>query len=103
MDIRKQSLEKHYEWGGKVEVVSRVKIESRDDLSLAYTPGVAEACVRIHDDPSEVWRLTRRKNLVAVVTDTTLERIWLHYDPETDTFSFPSRGYYYHVSMPRKG
>ena len=71
MDIRKQSLEKHYEWGGKVEVVSRVKIESRDDLSLAYTPGVAEACVRIHDDPSEVWRLTRRKNLVAVVTDGT--------------------------------
>ena len=71
MDIRKQSLEKHYEWGGKVEVVSRVKIESRDDLSLAYTPGVAEACVRIHDDPSEVWRLTRRKNLVAVITDGT--------------------------------
>ena len=71
MDIRKQSLEKHYEWGGKVEVVSRVKIESREDLSLAYTPGVAEACVRIHDNPSEVWRLTRRKNLVAVVTDGT--------------------------------
>ncbi len=69
MDIRKQSLDKHYEWGGKVEVVSRVKIESREDLSLAYTPGVAEACVKIHDEPDEVWRLTRRKNLVAVVTD----------------------------------
>lgn len=71
MDVKKQSLQKHYEWNGKVEVVSRVKIESREDLSLAYTPGVAEACIKIHDEPDEVWRLTRRSNLVAVVTDGT--------------------------------
>lgn len=71
MDVRKESLSKHYEWGGKVEVVSRVKIESRDDLSLAYTPGVAEACLKIKYEPDEVWRLTRRGNLVAVITDGT--------------------------------
>jgi len=71
MDVREKSLLKHYEWGGKIEVVSRVKIEGREDLSLAYTPGVAEACVKIRDNPDECWRLTRRKNLVAVVTDGT--------------------------------
>ena len=47
MDIRKESLKKHYEWRGKIEMVSRVKVESREDLSLAYTPGVAEACLVI--------------------------------------------------------
>ena len=52
MDIRQRSLKKHYEWGGKIEVVSRAKIESREDLSLAYTPGVAEPCVVIHNDVS---------------------------------------------------
>ena len=71
MDIREKSLKKHYEWGGKVEVVSRVKIESREDLSLAYTPGVAEACIRIKDKPEESYELTRRSNLVAVITDGT--------------------------------
>ncbi len=71
MDIKEKSLASHYEWGGKVEVISRVRIESREDLSLAYTPGVAEACLRIKDNPDEVWRLTRRSNLVAVVTDGT--------------------------------
>lgn len=71
MNVKEESLKKHYEWGGKVEVVSRVKISSREDLSLAYTPGVAEACVRIKESPDEVWRLTRRSNLVAVVTDGT--------------------------------
>ena len=71
MDIRKESLKKHYEWRGKIEVVSRVKVESREDLSLAYTPGVAEACLVIKDDVMKSYELTRRKNLVAVVTDGT--------------------------------
>ena len=71
MDIRKESLKKHYEWQGKIEVVSRAKIESREDLSLAYTPGVAEACVVVHEDVSKSYELTRRGNLVAVITDGT--------------------------------
>ena len=71
MDVREKSLIAHYNWGGKIEVISRAKIENREDLSLAYTPGVAEACLKIKDNPDEVWRLTRRKNLVAVITDGT--------------------------------
>lgn len=71
MDIRKESLNKHYEWQGKIEVVSRVKVETREDLSLAYTPGVAEPCLAIRDDVMKSYDLTRRKNLVAVVTDGT--------------------------------
>ena len=71
MDIRKESLKKHYEWGGKIEVVSRVQINSREDLSLAYTPGVAEPCLEIEKDYEKSWELTRRSNLVAVVTDGT--------------------------------
>jgi len=71
MDIRKESLNKHYDWQGKIEVVSRVKVESREDLSLAYTPGVAEPCLVIKDDVMKSYELTRRKNLVAVVTDGT--------------------------------
>ncbi|MBQ8372268.1 MAG: NADP-dependent malic enzyme [Clostridia bacterium] len=71
MGIREDSLKKHYEWGGKVEVVSRVKINSREDLSLAYTPGVAEPCLAIKEDISKSYELTRRSNLVAVVTDGT--------------------------------
>lgn len=71
MDIREESLQKHYEWGGKIEVVSRVKINERSDLSLAYTPGVAEPCLAIKEDYNRSWELTRRSNLVAVVTDGT--------------------------------
>ncbi len=71
MDIKEESLKKHYEWGGKIEVVSRVKVESREDLSLAYTPGVAEPCLKIKDDVKKSWELTRRNNLVAVITDGT--------------------------------
>ena len=71
MTVREKSLEKHYEWKGKIEVVSRVAIESRDDLSLAYTPGVAEPCLAIRDDYDKSWELTRRSNLVAVITDGT--------------------------------
>ena len=50
MDIREESLKKHYEWGGKIEVISRAEIKDRKDLSLAYTPGVAEPCLAIKDD-----------------------------------------------------
>ena len=71
MDIRQESLKKHYEWQGKIEVVSRVSVETRQDLSLAYTPGVAEPCLEIQKDPSKSYELTRRSNLVAVITDGT--------------------------------
>ena len=71
MDIRQESLKKHYEWQGKIEVVSRVKIDAREDLSLAYTPGVAEPCLEIQKDESKSYELTRRSNLVAVITDGT--------------------------------
>ena len=71
MDIRKRSLEKHYEWNGKIEVVSKVDIKTREDLSLAYTPGVAEPCLEIQKDTDKSYELTRRNNLVAVVTDGT--------------------------------
>ena len=71
MDIRQESLQKHYEWQGKIEVVSRAPIENRNDLSLAYTPGVAEPCLEIQKNPAKSFELTRRHNLVAVVTDGT--------------------------------
>lgn len=71
MSIGEESLKKHYEWGGKIEVVTRCPIDSREDLSLAYTPGVAEPCLEIQRHPEESFRLTRRSNLVAVITDGT--------------------------------
>ena len=71
MDIRQQSLQKHYEWKGKIEVISRAPIKDRSDLSLAYTPGVAEPCLEIQKNPNKSYELTRRSNLVAVVTDGT--------------------------------
>ena len=71
MDIRQESLKKHYEWNGKIEVITRCPINNREDLSLAYTPGVAEACMVIHNDYNKSYELTRRNNLVAVITDGT--------------------------------
>ena len=71
MDIKKESLKKHYEWNGKIEVIARCPVETREDMSLAYTPGVAEACLVIKDDVNKSFELTRRNNLVAVVTDGT--------------------------------
>lgn len=71
MDIRQESLKKHYEWNGKIEVVSRVPISSSEDLALAYTPGVAEPCLEIQKNIDKSFELTRRNNLVAVVTDGT--------------------------------
>ncbi|MDE6362131.1 MAG: NADP-dependent malic enzyme [Clostridia bacterium] len=71
MDYMKESLKKHYEWKGKLEVVSRAKVENKEDLSLAYTPGVAQACLEIQKDIDKSYDLTRRWNTVAVVTDGT--------------------------------
>ncbi len=71
MDIKKESLKKHYEWNGKIEVVARCPINDRNDLSLAYTPGVAEPCLEIQKDINKSYELTRRSNLVAVITDGT--------------------------------
>lgn len=69
MDIRQKSLEKHYEWGGKIEVISRTPVKNSEQLSLAYTPGVAEPCLKIQKDINKSYELTRRHNLVAVITD----------------------------------
>ena len=71
MDVKQRALEKHYEWAGKIEVNARTKVESSEDLSLAYTPGVAEPCMVIHEDVNQSYALTRRHNLVAVITDGT--------------------------------
>ncbi len=71
MDIRQKSLEKHYEWNGKIEVISRAPITNSEELSLAYTPGVAEPCLEIQKDYDKSFKLTRRNNLVAVITDGT--------------------------------
>jgi len=71
MDIRQESLKKHYEWKGKIEVVSRTPVKNKEQLSLAYTPGVAEPCLEIEKDINKSYELTRRQNLVAVITDGT--------------------------------
>ena len=71
MDLKARALEKHYEWAGKLEVTPRARVQDRESLSLAYTPGVAEPCMAIHDDYEKSFELTRRHNLVAVVTDGT--------------------------------
>lgn len=69
LNYNEEALKKHREWKGKIEVNSRVLIENSDDLSLAYTPGVASACLAIKEDPEQSFKLTRRSNLVAVITD----------------------------------
>ncbi len=69
MDYAKESLRLHEEWKGKIEVVSRVPVKSKKDLSLAYTPGVAEPCLEIEKDINKSYELTRRHNLCAVITD----------------------------------
>ncbi|HBR30520.1 MAG TPA: NAD-dependent malic enzyme, partial [Clostridiales bacterium] len=71
MNYAEESLKKHYEWNGKIEVVCRAPLNTRDDLSLAYTPGVAQPCLEIQNDVNKSYELTRRNNLVAVVTDGT--------------------------------
>ena len=69
MDIKQESLKKHYEWQGKIEVISRTPVTDSKALSLAYTPGVAEPCLEIQKDINNSYELTRRSNLVAVITD----------------------------------
>ena len=71
MDYAKESLRLHYEWKGKLEVTPRAAVDSKDALSLAYTPGVAEPCLEIQKDINKSYELTRRWNTVAVVTDGT--------------------------------
>lgn len=71
MDIMESALLKHKEWNGKIEIVSRTSINNRDELSHAYTPGVARPCLEIQKDPDLSYQLTRRNNLVAVITDGT--------------------------------
>ncbi|MGN1383611.1 MAG: NADP-dependent malic enzyme [Eubacterium sp.] len=69
MDYAKESLRLHGEWGGKIEVVSRVPVKDKDDLSLAYTPGVAQPCLEIQKDEKRAYDLTRKWNMCAVITD----------------------------------
>ena len=71
MNYAEESLKKHYEWKGKIEVVTRAPVDSAESLSLAYTPGVAQPCLEIQKDVSKSYELTRRWNTVAVVTDGT--------------------------------
>lgn len=71
MDYRKESLKKHAEWRGKIETLVRVEVDSREKLSLAYTPGVAEPCLAINGDVEKSFELTRRWNTVPVITDGT--------------------------------
>ena len=71
MDYAKESLRLHAEWKGKIEMVTRVPVKTKDDLSLAYTPGVAQPCLEIQKDPDKSYELTRRWNTAAVITDGT--------------------------------
>ena len=71
MNYAEESLKKHYEWKGKIEVTARVEVKTKEDLSLAYTPGVATPCLEIQKDERKSFDLTRRWNTVAVITDGT--------------------------------
>jgi len=71
MNYAEESLRLHGEWKGKIEVKATVPVETKDDLSLAYTPGVAQPCLAIRDDVSKSYDLTRRWNMCLVVTDGT--------------------------------
>lgn len=71
MTNQELAMQKHKEWNGKIEVVSRAKVMDKADLAIAYTPGVAEPCKAIRDDVDLSYQYTRRHNLVAVVTDGT--------------------------------
>jgi malate dehydrogenase (oxaloacetate-decarboxylating) len=71
MDLKEKALNKHYEWKGKLEVTSRTLVTNKEELSIAYTPGVAEPCLEINKDYNKSFELTRRWNMVAVITDGT--------------------------------
>lgn len=69
--IKEKAVRKHKEWNGKIEIVTRVPLQTKEDLALAYTPGVAEACEKIKKENDLVYEYTRKGNLVAVITDGT--------------------------------
>jgi len=69
--LKNEALKKHYQWRGKIEMISRVTVDTRESLAMAYTPGVAEPCLAIAEDISKSYELTRRHNTIAVVTDGT--------------------------------
>ncbi len=69
MNAKEFALKQHEEWNGKIEVISRAKLETPEDLAVAYTPGVAEPCLKIAEDVDLSYKYTRRHNMVAVVTD----------------------------------
>jgi len=71
MNYAEESLKKHYQWRGKLDIVPKMPVSTREDLSLAYTPGVAQPCLEIQKNPEKSWELTGRWNTVAVVTDGT--------------------------------
>ena len=71
MNYAEESLKKHYEWRGKLSITPKMHVNTKEDLSLAYTPGVAQPCLEIQKDPSKSYELTRRWQPVAVVTDGT--------------------------------
>ena len=71
MNYAEESLKKHAEWKGKIEIVTRCPVKTKDDLSLAYTPGVAQPCLEIQKDINKSYELTRRWNTCLVVTDGT--------------------------------
>ena len=71
MDIKEKALAAHRDWNGKIEVISRCEVKTAEDLSIAYTPGVAQPCLEIQKNPDLSYVYTRRSNLVAVITDGT--------------------------------
>jgi len=71
MTVQEKAIKAHVEWAGKIEVISRCEVNNKDDLSIAYTPGVAEPCLEISKDVDLSYLYTRRHNLVAVITDGT--------------------------------
>ena len=82
MDYYKESLKMHEEHKGKMAVASKVKVETKDDLSTAYTPGVAEPCRKIKEDPENVYKYTNKSNIVAVVSDgSAVPGPWEHRRP----------------------
>ena len=88
MDYAKESLRLHEQWGGKIEVNARVPVSTKDDLSLAYTPGVAQPCLEIRRDPDKSYTLTRRHNLCAVITDGSAVLGLGDIGPEAGTVSY---------------
>src|SRR5699024_858371 len=74
IEEKSEALKKHYEWKGNIEVISRAPVTSREDLALAYTPGVADACMAIGEDPEEAYRVTRNNNDVGVITNGSAVR-----------------------------